>query len=272
MSGGNSQSPRTDFQSNIHGLSFEQYHTHYTTKVQKEVSNQNDTDLHHDGSKLPFPSNKQQKHSHVEEGKYEFLQRFVSGCLNNLDKLQAAMTSWSEKDSVSLLRVKHGSRKEVVQEREEESVPESNKNCVHKQEDEMDNAYDKHNSNISFYKSESDQAHEKRNGKETDEVHEDEQECPQEEERKLLDLSSDSPDIPTSNSPRAPLEFNDNSCCTTLIQLTGETALQDYPSITNLQIINSTNADNIRLTHVNIAINNIAGVGIKTKKLQNVLE
>jgi hypothetical protein len=76
MSGGKAQSPRIDNQSNIHGPSLEQYHTHYSTKVNKEIRKQINTDLHPNGSKVPCPSNRQQKNSQLKDKAFEFLQCF----------------------------------------------------------------------------------------------------------------------------------------------------------------------------------------------------
>jgi hypothetical protein len=65
------------------------------------------------------------------------------------------MTSWSGKVSAFPLIVSHGWKKEELQEQEEENELESDKQCVHKQDTNMDNDCDKHNCNILFHKSES---------------------------------------------------------------------------------------------------------------------
>jgi hypothetical protein len=193
MFGGKAQSPRKDNQSNIHVPSLEQYHTQ---------RNQFDKDLHQNGSKVPCPSDRQQKTSQLEDKAFEFLQRFVSGCLHKLDKWQGKMKSWSDKASAFPLIVSHGSKKEEIQEQEEENDLGRNKHCLHKQDTNIDNDCDKHNCNIHFHKSESDNATEKQNGKETFDLQGNEPECLQDEDNNLQDLSPDIPGIHPSNSTR----------------------------------------------------------------------
>jgi endonuclease/exonuclease/phosphatase family metal-dependent hydrolase len=227
---------------------------HDIPKVQQEVNYKTNTNLQSSESQMLAPNDNQWKPFSSEDKMFEVLHRFVSKCHTTLNRVGGIMKSMSGRSLAYPFHGFHGLGKLDVQEIEE--VNKDKKDSAH-------NSDNNNDSEINYNYNEHEKEHENEN--------EHKNEYNMDTGKDLQDVSV-SLSIMPSNSSRDLLELGGTGSPTLGAQDTGKTILQDYPSVANLHHTTNTGVDDIECPQVKLVINNIAGVGMKTKKLQRVLE